>query len=143
MGQLSVEHKKFIIEHLSGRVEAYCIILFGSAASLRLRVDSDVDIAFMSEKTFSTYELFMVAQEMAGVLGREVDLIDFQKANTVFQAQIIGNGAILLDNKPMSRQYAFMRALKEYAFLNDERSEILKNLGFTGGTDVDHRHNHQ
>lgn len=143
MTQLSVIHKTFITTHLSIRVEAYCVILFGSAATSKLRVDSDVDIAFMSDKAYSTYELFMVAQEMAEILGREVDLIDFQKASTVFQAQIVGNGRILLDNQPITRQYAFMRALKEYVFLNDERGEILKNLGFAGGIDYDRRHDHQ
>jgi hypothetical protein len=31
----------------------------------------------------------------------------------------------LLDRDPLQRQYAFMRALKEYAMLNEERKAII------------------
>jgi len=118
--------------YLTKELHAYTVILFGSASKGVLRDDSDVDIAFLSDQSFSAYELFIKAGELADLLGREVDLIDFEKASTVFKAQIVGSGAIILDNEPLKRQYAFMRALKAYAMLNDERKDILIKLGYQG-----------
>jgi len=133
MTYLTEVHKNIIIDSLSKVFDVYSIILFGSAAKKTMRADSDVDLAFMAEKTPSPYDIFMMAQQLAGDLGREVDLIDFNQASTVFKAQILGSGILLLDKTPIKRQHAFMRALKEYAMLNDERKEILNKLGYGGG----------
>ncbi|CAM4338404.1 nucleotidyltransferase domain-containing protein [Paenibacillus alkaliterrae] len=130
---LSDEHKTEIVRFLMDELQAYAIILFGSAAKNSLRQDSDADIAFLSKNSFSSYDLFMAAQRLAELLHREVDLIDFRKASSVFKSQIIGGGVLLYDNEPLERQYAFMQALKEYAYLNDERHEILENKGYPGG----------
>ncbi|AKG33632.1 hypothetical protein VK70_02700 [Paenibacillus durus ATCC 35681] len=46
----------------------------------------------------------------------------------VFRAQIIGIGILLRDAEPLKRQQLFMRSLKEYAMLNEERWEILQTL---------------
>lgn len=133
MAHLSDENQQVIAKYLSDHVKAYTVILFGSAANGTMRSDSDVDIAFMSDVIFLPYDLFMKAQELADILGREVDLIDFQQSSSVFKAQIISGGKLLLDEEPVKRQYAFMRALKEYALLNEERQEILDKFGFGGG----------
>lgn len=143
MKKLSSEEKLYITKILSKDLQAYTVILFGSAAKETMREDSDVDIAFLSDEIFSTYELFMKAQELAEKLGREVDLVDFLKASTVFKAQIVGSGKLILDLEPIIRQYAFMRALKSYAILNDERKDILKKLGYEGGYTYDRRDRQQ
>ncbi|MTI69882.1 MAG: nucleotidyltransferase domain-containing protein, partial [Firmicutes bacterium] len=59
--------------------------LFGSAANGTLREDSDVDIAFLSSKNIEDYDIFMLGQELAEKLERDVDLIDLKKAYTVFK----------------------------------------------------------
>jgi predicted nucleotidyltransferase len=143
MNQLTNEEKSLIAKMLSEDLQAYTVILFGSAAKETMRDDSDVDISFLSDEIFSPYTLFIKAQELADKLGREVDLVDFQEASTVFKAQIVGTGKLLLDNQPVNRQYAFMRSLKSYAILNDERKDILKNLGYEGGLTIDRRRDHQ
>lgn len=75
----------------------------------------------------------MTTQRLADMLHREVDLIDFQKASSVFKAQIVSDSILLCDDEPTERQYAFMRALKEYAMLNEERHEILEHRGYKEG----------
>lgn len=135
MNTLTNEQKNTIIEQIQTRLKADTIILFGSAARGEMRDDSDVDIAFISKEDSSPYQSFMIAQELAEKLNREVDLIDFAAASTVFQTQIMETGILLLDDAPLRRQYAFMRALKEYALLNDERKVILQSLGYKGGVD--------
>jgi hypothetical protein len=59
-------------------------------------------------------------------------LIDFNQATSVLKSQIVGEGQIVYDNKPLIRQYAYMRALKEYAMLNDERAVVLNKRYQTG-----------
>ncbi|WP_209703578.1 type VII toxin-antitoxin system MntA family adenylyltransferase antitoxin [Cohnella lubricantis] len=107
------------------------------AAKGQLRADSDVDIAYLSKKSLSAYERFMLAQRLADQLKREVDLIDLAESSTVLQAQIVSNGELLLDSEPYLRQVAYIVALKSYARLNEERAEIIRNLeARTGGVRV-------
>lgn len=125
MLQLKDDEMNFIKQLLVERFQAHTIILFGSAARGELRADSDVDIALVAQQAIDPYELFIVSGELADFLGREVDLIDFSTSSTVFKAQILHHYNLLLDDAPVERQYAFMRALKEYAYLNDERMSII------------------
>ncbi len=129
-------------ESIVERLNAHTVILFGSAASGSMRPDSDVDFAFLSDRSYSAYDIFLVAQQVAELVGREVDLVDFREASTVFQAQIVGAGSILVDRRPLDRQYAYMRALKSYAMLNEERKPILEKLGYIEGTETHDRQRH-
>lgn len=104
------------------------VYLFGSAAKNQLKPESDTDIAFLSFLDVDEYECFMKAQELAEIFKRDVDLIDLKKASTVFKAQIIGTSSLIYCNDDVKRAYFEMRALKEYALLNEERAEIIKNI---------------
>lgn len=107
---------------------AVIIILFGSAASGRMREDSDIDIAFLSDKNMSECEVFEIAQELGNELGKDVDLIDLRKASTVFKANILGTGKIIY-SADEKRKYEFqIRTFKEYSLLNEERKEILDRV---------------
>ncbi|WP_069648848.1 type VII toxin-antitoxin system MntA family adenylyltransferase antitoxin [Caloranaerobacter ferrireducens] len=124
---LTAEIEK-IKDILINRVSPYLIIIFGSAAKKRLRKDSDVDIAFLSDKYFDDYEIFMISQELADVLNRDVDLIDLNKATTVLKAQIIGNGKIIYSKDDRKVSEYRIRVLKEYCLLNEERQVILQKI---------------
>lgn len=124
---LAVEIEK-IKDILINRVSPYLIIIFGSAAKKRLRKDSDIDIAFLSDKYFDDYEIFMVSQELADVLNRDVDLIDLNKATTVFKAQIIGNGRVIYSKDDRRVNEYKIRVLKEYCLLNEERQVVLQKI---------------
>lgn len=104
------------------------VYLFGSAAKNELKPESDIDIAFLSFLDVDEYECFMKTQELAEIFKRDVDLIDLKKASTVFKAQIIGTSSLIYCNDDVKRAYFEMRALKEYALLNEERAEIIKNI---------------
>lgn len=116
--------KKLLIKEL----DPYVIYVFGSSVNGIFREDSDIDIAFMGDKNLSEYEIFIISQELADVLKREVDLINLKNASTVFKVQILGDGEMIYCNDDTRRMYFEMRALKEYAFLNEERQVILKNI---------------
>lgn len=124
---LAVEIEK-IKDILINRVSPYLIIIFGSAAKKRLRKDSDIDIAFLSDKYFEDYDVFMISQELADVLNRDVDLIDLNKATTVFKAQIIGNGRVIYSKDDRRVNEYKIRVMKEYCLLNEERQVVLQKI---------------
>jgi predicted nucleotidyltransferase len=110
------------------KTAAYIIILFGSLASGRMREDSDVDIAFLSDKSLSEYEVFGIGQELSSALGRDVDLIDLNKASTVFKANILGTGKIIYSPDENRKHEFQIKTFKDYAILNEERKEILDRV---------------
>ncbi|MFS0725726.1 type VII toxin-antitoxin system MntA family adenylyltransferase antitoxin [Paenibacillus sp. 1P07SE] len=104
------------------------IIVFGSLAKGTHREDSDLDLAYIpNEQKPDAYERFRIAAKIADVVRREVDLIDFEEVSPILQIQVIESGLLLYDGFPKVRQERYMRALKEYAMLNEERSEIIRN----------------
>lgn len=118
------EGLKLIIDKLNPII----VYVFGSFARGELREDSDIDIAFFSKSDFSTYEIFILAQELADIYKREVDLIDLKKSSTVFKAQIVGTGDIIYCNDENFKTDFQIRCLKEYALLNEEREVIMESI---------------
>ncbi|MTI80561.1 MAG: nucleotidyltransferase domain-containing protein [Firmicutes bacterium] len=116
--------KKYLIE----KVSPYLIILFGSAASGNMRSDSDIDIAFLSNKKISAYNLFLMSQELAELLGRNVDIIDLEEATTVFQMQILSKGKVIYCVNEKKRVHFQILTYKKYARLNEERKHILDKI---------------
>ncbi|GAX90214.1 type VII toxin-antitoxin system MntA family adenylyltransferase antitoxin [Effusibacillus lacus] len=128
MDRVNQAQVKLVTELLSERLSPYTLYLFGSGAQGKMREDSDLDIAYLTDKEVSDYESFMLAQELADQLGLEVDLVNLKKASTVFQAQIIGKGKVILDLDPPRRMMYQIRILKDYALLNEERQCIFDKL---------------
>ena len=128
MNELTDEQIEKIIETLKQNIEVEAIVVFGSAAKGKLRDDSDVDIAFISKQKYDSYKIFMIAQELAIKLRRDVDLVDFRKIDSTLQSEIVGGGKIILGKESAYRQELYIRAMKEYCLLNEERAEILKKF---------------
>jgi predicted nucleotidyltransferase len=120
------------IQVLKEEFNPIVIYLFGSAARNQLRKDSDIDIAFLTEKEIDPYVCFMKAQELADIFKRDVDLIDLNTSSTVFKAQVVGTGKRIYCSDETKRMYFEMRALKAYAMLNEEREVILKKIKESG-----------
>lgn len=114
------------------KVNPYMVYLFGSAAKNELREDSDIDIAYISDSSPEPYENFMLAQELADIFKRDVDLINLNTASTVFKVQVISTGKRIYCNDENRRMIFEMRAFKEYALLNEEREAIIKNIDKEG-----------
>ncbi|WP_374048184.1 nucleotidyltransferase domain-containing protein [Clostridium sp. MB40-C1] len=127
MGLTDFEIKK-IVDFLINKINPYLMYLFGSSVKGNFREDSDIDIAFLSHEEYSDYEIFMIAQELADIMKREIDLVNLKKSSTVFKAQIVGTGKTIYCNDENKRMYFEMYAFKDYALLNEERAEILKGI---------------
>ncbi|WAM34950.1 type VII toxin-antitoxin system MntA family adenylyltransferase antitoxin [Caldicellulosiruptor morganii] len=122
------EVKKTIVEFLNEKISPWLVILFGSIIKENFRPDSDIDIAYFSDIDIDNYERFLIAQELANILNRDVDLIDLKKASAVFKTQIISTGEVIFCSDETRKMYFFMRTYKEYALLNEEREVVLKSL---------------
>jgi len=116
------------IEILKEEFNPIVIYLFGSGAKNKLRDDSDIDIAFLTDDEVDSYECFMKSQELADIFCREVDLINLNTSSTVFKAQVVGTGKIIYCRDETKRMYFEMRSFKAYAMLNEEREVILKKI---------------
>lgn len=123
---LTASELQTIKDHLVAGLSPHLLVLFGSAAKGRLRKDSDIDIAYLSDGRLGDYEVFMLAQQLADLVGREVDLIDLDQASTVFKVEILGAGQIIYDNDSARRMRFQMRTLKDYSLLNEERRPIIE-----------------
>ena len=86
---VSDKQKKSIIDILVTEISPHFIVLFGSYAKENKREHSDIDLAYLSDKTLSPYEIFMVGQKIASKLNVEIDLLDLKNASTVMQVQAL------------------------------------------------------
>lgn len=125
---LSPEQLQQIEDYLVKNLDPYLIMLFGSAVNGRLRAESDIDLAYLSDREMPAYDLFMLSQQIASILRRDVHLLDLDQVSTVMQAQVIANGKVILDREPPRRQEFFILVLKKYARLNEERASILAKI---------------
>jgi uncharacterized protein len=109
------------------------IIVFGSFAKQLTHKDSDIDISvYNKDNLYTTYEVFMIAQELADILKTDVDLIDFRSASTIFQAQIVTTGKVIYSNDEVLRMNVEMLTLSMYAKLNEERKSIIQKVDESG-----------
>jgi len=115
--------KSFLIDKL----KAELIYLFGSYASGKVRDDSDLDLAFLTQENIDDYQRFLTAQNLASELNIEVDLIDLSKASTVFKSQIIQGKLLYAKNRQQKQEFELL-VLKKYARLNEERKEIIEKI---------------
>lgn len=106
------------------------IYLFGSVGTEFEHPESDVDIAILTTpgEKLSPLKCWNLAQKIAKVVNRNVDLVDLQSTSTVFRFEIIGNGKkIYCKNTDICDAYE-TRAISEYLFFNEERKEIVEEI---------------
>ncbi|KMJ59906.1 DNA polymerase subunit beta [Bacillus sp. LL01] len=119
----------FLVKELAPEI----IYLFGSQTSPELtHPGSDVDIAYLSSKEKDHYDRFMLAQQLATLLNKDVDLIDLSKASTVFQMQIISKGKVIYCSDKKKQALFEMLTYKKYVVLNEERKRILDRVTESG-----------
>lgn len=111
---VSSKNSDLINSILIDNIKPNLIYLFGSSAKGTCRDDSDLDLVFLSENELNDYDVFMIAQQIASELNIDVDLVDLNKASTVFKAQIVGTGKVLYCNNDIKRMYFEMYAFKEF-----------------------------
>lgn len=120
--------KQLIKETLNETLQPIIVIVFGSYAKGIAGEDSDLDIAYYSDKELSDYNRFLLAGELSDKCKVEVDLVDLKKADTVFAAQIYSTGELLYTTDEAIFYRERIKAYSMYATLNEQRAEILKGI---------------
>ena len=102
------------------------LYLLGSAHAGRMRKDSDIDLALMSEPgaELSGVERGDLAAEAALELGREVDLGEVSTRNLVYAREAILNGRRLFARDLGRAELREATLLGLYARFHEERREV-------------------
>ena len=122
------EMKEKIKNTLIDKLSPQLIYIFGSVNKNRVRGDSDIDIAILTDDDIDEYSLFLIAQDLTDGLKREVDLVDLKKASTVFRAEILRTGCLIYYSDNLKKMEFQLSVLKDYAFLNERRKVIIDKI---------------
>lgn len=108
------------------------ILLYGSQATGHAKETSDIDLAILLDPakpgTQPPSYLWEAAQELACLLGKDVDLIDLRQVNTVLQKEAIEHGAWLVKFDEFACNLFETHVLSLYQQLNEERRDIINDL---------------
>lgn len=101
--------------------------LLGSAASGRMRPDSDIDVAILPMKglPFTSLDRAELAGRLSYELGRSVDMGLLSSANLVYSRQVLEKGTRLFMKDPLYVQLMETTILSMYLWFNEERKELL------------------
>ncbi len=89
-----------LISYLESQEQIELAWVFGSVASDTAKQQSDVDIAIRSKESLSTEIRQLLIEDIAELLGRPVDLIDYSSANPVLKRQFMINGKLIVNKNP-------------------------------------------
>lgn len=101
------------------------VYLFGSQATGNARATSDFDIAFLAPSPCDPLTVFDCSNHLALRLHRDVNLVDLDRASTVMRKEVIRTGRVIHGAGSRQRAAFEMRALSDYARLNEERAPVL------------------
>ncbi len=124
----SIDHDAIVRLLVQAVPDLIAVYSFGSQASGQARESSDVDLAVLAHQPLPSVRRFELEQELAGLLHREVDLVDLRGASTVMRMQVIATGGCLYSGDDGGRQRFEGYVYSSYARLNEERREILKDV---------------
>ena len=123
----SIDHEEIVRLLVEAVPDLIAVYRFGSEVSAQARPTSDVDLAILACHPLPSVRRFELEQELAGVLRRDVDLVDLRVATTVMRMQVISTGECLYSGDDSERQRFEAYVYSSYVRLNEERREILKD----------------
>lgn len=103
------------------------LYLLGSAATGRLRPDSDIDIALMPERDarIGALDRADMAASLAFDLGRDVDIGELTSENLVYSREAILKGIRLFARDGARADLRAASLLGMYARFNEDRRELI------------------
>ncbi len=100
------------------------VYLFGSQAAGDARPDSDIDLAVLAGGPLPLARVHALAEAVASVLVREMDLVDLAAASTILQMQVIGEGRLIDAPDPEAAALFELRVMRDYQELKARRAAI-------------------
>ena len=106
-------------------ISVYC---FGSSVKGYETLESDLDIAYLSEGQITNIKRWTIQEEIASLLRRDVDLIVLKTATDVMKFQIISKGVrIFVKDVKKAEQFEDL-VYCLYLDLNEQRKGILEDI---------------
>jgi predicted nucleotidyltransferase len=112
--------------------EAQAVYLFGSFGGPYEHPASDIDLAVLMSEPLEPVRRWELQEQLASVLGRDVDLVDLRDASTVLRMQVVDGGRVLFDGVPSERELFEAHTLSDYADLQWRRRGILEDIAARG-----------
>ena len=106
--------------------DVIALYVFGSFGTSYEKRDSDIDLAFFRNIESDNVETWHLAQEIASAVDKDIDLIDLQKASTVFRYQIFTTGTLIYCQNDILHARFENLVISMYLRFQEERKEILK-----------------
>jgi predicted nucleotidyltransferase len=109
--------------------------VYGSVAKGTAERRSDLDLAALFRGRPAPEDVLDAAAELGGRLGREVDLVDLDRASPILAMQVLRHGRLLVDRNPPRRHVFFARTVSLYEDLKIVRRPVEEALyrRFAGG----------
>ena len=104
------------------------IYLFGSQANGSAFAESDIDLAFVLATKPDPEIAYALKSALSYLLRHDIDLVDFLRADTVTQAQIVAFGKIVWAKFPSKLAAMETTVFSKYALLNEERRDIIADI---------------
>ena len=131
-GSLSVSQCQQIIHYLQQHIPGLlAVYLFGSQARGQATEQSDLDLAVYHDGELDVVSLWELASELADQLDTDIDLVDFNRASTVFQYQILQDNCRLWSKDYRADNYE-ATVLNMKTTLDEWRSDILADIHQSG-----------
>lgn len=108
--------------------DCQAIYRFGSWGTENERPESDLDLAILPDVPLDSLHRWELAQKLAILAGRDVDLVDLLAASTVLRMQVLAQGERLYSADETFVARFEISVLSSYARLNEERREILDDV---------------
>jgi uncharacterized protein len=108
--------KRELIDFLERQTDIRLAILFGSAASDRLRPESDIDLAVQCDEPLTARRKIELIEEIALISGRPVDLIDLKTIGQPLLGYIL-QGKRLKGNSDALAKLAYRNLIEQADFL--------------------------
>ena len=116
--------KYFSNKGKGGKIDG--IYIFGSISRGELREESDIDIAIVGDLSFSDKLDFICDLEKK--LKKKIDLIDFNRSNLNFQAEIITNGKLIYCLDEEKNDLLEYKILSKYLVFEEDRKIVLDEI---------------
>jgi len=101
---------------------------FGTWATAAERANSDIDLAVLAREPLESVRRWELAERLARIAGRNVDLVDLGTASAVMRAQVVAPGErVFCADEPRCTEFEDF-VYSDYARLNEERREILADI---------------
>ena len=112
------------------------VYLFGTYGTERELPDSDVDTALLlpvtTARSADGLALGPCWDSLCSLLGRDVDLVNLRRVDTVFQNEIIQTGRVVFAGDGAEREDFEILTMAKYQKLSGERAEIVQEIVRSG-----------